>query len=190
MQPSEVRIGAIVLAGGRGSRLGGVDKAGLTLDGVPLLDRSLAALDGIPTVVVGPERPGVRTVREDPPLSGPAAAVVTGLAALPEADEVLLLAVDVARLPEAVPLLLAAPAGPDGVVAVDADGLEQWLLGRYRAAALRDRSGADWSGRPLRTLLAGLELARLELPAGTELDVDTVADARVAGVRLPGEEQR
>lgn len=185
-------VGAIVLAGGRGSRLGGVDKSALRLGAENLLGRALAAVDGLDAVVVGPPRAGVRTVREQPALSGPAAAVVAGLAALPEAQEVLVLAVDLPRLPEAVPLLLAAPLGRDGVVAVDADGRDQWLLGRYRGAAIRDAAArlGDPAGRPMRALVDGLELARLRLPPGVEADVDTVADARAAGVDLPGEETR
>lgn len=181
-----------MLAGGAGSRLGGADKAALLADGRTLLDRALAALGDILTVVVGPPRAGVRTVQEHPPRSGPAAAVVAGLAALPDADEVLLLAVDLPRLPEALPLLLAAPAGPDGVAVVDAVGRTQWLLGRYRAAALRTAAEGlgDPVDRPLRALVGGLDLALLHLPSGLEADVDTVADARRAGVVLPGEEAR
>ena len=184
--------GAVLLAGGAGSRLGGVDKAALRLDGATLLDRALDALAGLEVVVVGPprDRPGLRIVREDPPRSGPAAAVVTGLRALPAVDEVLLLAVDLPRLPEAVPLLLAAPTGPDGAVVVDADGRKQWLLARYRAAALgaAARALGDPTGRPLRALLGALDVASVHLPPGLEADVDTVADARRAGVTLPGEE--
>lgn len=190
------RRGAVLLAGGAGSRLGGVDKAALRLDGAALLDRALAALAraGVEVVVVGPPRglPGVREAREDPPGSGPAAAVVAGLAALPPVEEVLLLAVDLPRLPEALPLLLAAPLGPDGVVVEDADGRTQWLLGRYRGAALEAAAATlgDPADRPLRALLGALDLAPVRLPAGLELDVDTVADARRAGVALPGEETR
>jgi molybdopterin-guanine dinucleotide biosynthesis protein A len=185
-------IGAVVLAGGAGSRLGGVDKATIRTDGGTLLGRALAALDGIDVVVVGPPRPGVRVVQEEPPRSGPAAAVVAGLAALPDADEVLLLAVDLPRLPEALPLLLAADTGPDGVVAVDADGRTQWLLGRYRGAPLRTAAAALGNpvDRPVRALLGDLRLASLRLPPGLDQDVDTVADARRAGVVLPGEEIR
>jgi molybdopterin-guanine dinucleotide biosynthesis protein A len=187
-------IGAVLLAGGSGSRLGGIDKARLRLGGETLLDRALAALSGLEVVVVGPPRAlgGVREVREDPPLSGPASAVVAGLALLPAADEVLLLAVDVPRLPAALPLLLDAEAGPDGAVVVDADGRIQWLLGRYRAESLRSAAVqlGDPTGRPLRALLGNLELAPVRLPPGLELDVDTVADARRAGVDLPGEETR
>ncbi|OMH24781.1 hypothetical protein BKD30_07130 [Tersicoccus phoenicis] len=52
----EPHLAAVVLAGGRGSRLGGVDKAALTLDGRRLLDRVLDAVEPVATVVVvGPE---------------------------------------------------------------------------------------------------------------------------------------
>lgn len=107
-----IRLDAIILAGGRGSRLGGIDKAALTLDGKTLLDRALDAVDGVAAtaVVVGPERvltsgedaerirgsrsgrapsgtartgtARLRTTREDPPYGGPAAAAAAGLAAL------------------------------------------------------------------------------------------------------------
>ena len=132
-------------------------------------------------VVVGPPRrlDRVRVVREDPPRSGPAAAVVAGLRELPHSDEILLLAVDVPRLPEAVAALRAIPMGPDGTVAVDRDGRLQWLLGRYRGDALREAAArfGDPIGRPLRALLVDLDLTTAELPAGVEADVDTVADA-------------
>lgn len=187
-------IGAILLAGGTGSRLGGVDKAALRLGGTTLLDRALAALTGFEVVVVGPPRDvsGARVVREVPPSSGPAAAAVAGLAALPGVDEVLLLAVDLPRLPEALPLLLAASPGPDGVIVVDTEGRSQWLLGRYRADAVRQAATelGDPVDRPLRALLGALDLATVRLPPGLGLDVDTVADARRAGVVLPGEETR
>ncbi|MCW2606336.1 MAG: molybdopterin-guanine dinucleotide biosynthesis protein, partial [Frankiales bacterium] len=65
---------AVVLAGGSGRRLGGVDKPGLLVDGTSLLDRVLGAVARAGTVVVvGPERPAARPVvwaREDPPGGG------------------------------------------------------------------------------------------------------------------------
>ena len=190
--PADRRTGALLLAGGSGSRLGGVDKAALRLDGSTLLDRALHALDGLDVVVVGPPRglPGVRVVREDPPLSGPASAVVAGLAELPDTAEILLLAVDVVHLPDAIAHLRRAPLGADGTVVVDSSGRMQWLLGRYRTAALRTAASrfGDPAGRSLRDLLGALDLASLALPPGLEADVDTVADARRAGVVLPGEE--
>ena len=82
--------GAILLAGGRGTRLDGVDKPLLMIDGDSLLNRTIdaaAAMEGVrPITIVGPDRPGAFTpedspaplqrVREDPPYGGPAAAVI------------------------------------------------------------------------------------------------------------------
>ena len=78
---------AIILAGGRSSRLGGVPKSGLIYDGATLLERSLRAAGAARrTVVVGPDPGGlpggVLTCREEPPFAGPAAAIAAGLAAL------------------------------------------------------------------------------------------------------------
>ncbi|GGC78428.1 hypothetical protein GCM10011512_01250 [Tersicoccus solisilvae] len=135
--PDGIELDAIVLAGGRGSRLGGIDKAALTLDGKPLLDRALDAVDGVAgtVVVVGPERvlasgedaaritasrsgtdpagaARLRTAREDPPYGGPAAATAAGLAALdPDRDGdawVLLLSCDLVHPAAAVAALVPA----------------------------------------------------------------------------------
>ncbi|SEB88571.1 Molybdopterin-guanine dinucleotide biosynthesis protein A [Paramicrobacterium humi] len=77
---------AIVLGGGRASRLGGADKASVEVDGRMLLDHVLAAVaDCSPVVVAGPAhlaRPGVTVVREDPPYGGPVAGLAAALGAL------------------------------------------------------------------------------------------------------------
>ncbi|QZY52840.1 molybdenum cofactor guanylyltransferase [Leucobacter tenebrionis] len=81
-------LDAIVLAGGRGSRLGGVDKGALLLRDERLIDRVVDAVRGIGIeriVVVGSlsaAPPGTVSVREDPPFSGPLAALAEGLDAL------------------------------------------------------------------------------------------------------------
>lgn len=80
-----IRFDAIILAGGRGSRLGGVDKGALTIGGRSLLDGVLEATLAADQVVVvgdGPVPRGVLLTREDPVFGGPAAAVVAGLRAL------------------------------------------------------------------------------------------------------------
>ena len=70
----------VVVAGGRSSRLGGAPKAQLSFEGSTLVAHTVAAvrLFGA-VVVVGPEDPrlppDVLRAREDPPFSGPAAAV-------------------------------------------------------------------------------------------------------------------
>jgi molybdopterin-guanine dinucleotide biosynthesis protein A len=89
---------AIVVAGGRSSRLGsGADKTRLLLNGQSLLDRVLTAVvDARQRVVVGEPRPVVVDAvwaREDPVGGGPAAGVVAGLESV-TAPIVLLLAGD------------------------------------------------------------------------------------------------
>lgn len=173
-------VDAIVLAGGRGSRLGGVDKAGLDVGGRTLLDGVLAAVAACPRVVVVGDvapRPGVVVTHEDPPYGGPAAAVAAGLAHV-DAPWVLLLACDLPHAPEAVPVLRDAARGPDGVVAVDESGRRQPLLSLVSTASLRAAASAagHLDGAPLRVLLAALELAERPLPARLTQDVDTWHD--------------
>jgi molybdopterin-guanine dinucleotide biosynthesis protein A len=92
-------LDAIVLAGGRSSRLSGVPKAQLLWRGATLLQNTVgAALDAGArrVIVVGPaggsgggpgigqwhRSGGVLFVREDPPFGGPAAAIAAGMRAL------------------------------------------------------------------------------------------------------------
>ncbi|MGB5951478.1 MAG: NTP transferase domain-containing protein, partial [Ornithinimicrobium sp.] len=76
---------AIILAGGRGERLGGVDKALIEVRGQSLLGYATsAASDARHVVVVGTPRSGfghVAWTSEQPPGGGPAAGVIAGMAA-------------------------------------------------------------------------------------------------------------
>jgi len=116
---------AVVLAGGRARRLGGVDKPATPVGGTPMLHRVLAAVAGAhPRIVVGPHRgglpDGVLQVREEPPGGGPVAAAAAGLAALRPAG---LAAPRPAGLAAPRPAGLAAPrpAGPDAAAALAAE---------------------------------------------------------------------
>src|SRR5438552_15553006 len=94
-------VSGIVLAGGAGRRLGGVDKALVVVEGVTLLDRAMGALARCDErIVVGPGRPGVdaRFVLEPAPGGGPAPGVVAGVAAAADPDIVVVLAVDLPLL--------------------------------------------------------------------------------------------
>ncbi|MCF8603932.1 molybdenum cofactor guanylyltransferase [Gordonia sp. HY442] len=186
-------IAAIVLAGGRGSRLGGVDKAAVNVGGRPLVDHVYAALDGCaPIVAVGPasiQRPGVRVVREDPPFGGPVAAIAAALEMLADvneiwadktsADETWLLACDLPRAERIVARLTSEEIGPDdGVVLVDGSGHVQWLAGRYRTSALR-RAVAGLpvpAGASMRRLLDELRLRTVDDPDHAGIDIDTPED--------------
>lgn len=81
---------AVLLAGGAARRMAGVDKPAVPVGGQPMRDRVLAAVaDAYPRIVVGPaERlpDGVLSAREDPPGSGPVAALAAGLDRLASAS--------------------------------------------------------------------------------------------------------
>jgi molybdopterin-guanine dinucleotide biosynthesis protein A len=190
----EAGYAAIVLAGGRGRRIGGRDKPALPVGGRSMLRRVLDAVAGAnPRVIVGPARPdvpaGVVQVREHPPGGGPVAALAAGLAAVPSAELVALLAADLPFLTRADVEVLyrAAAAGDhDGVVLVDAAGRRQWLCGVYRVAALR-RGLVELdppAGQPMRALVSCFRLTDVEQDAVGEpppwYDCDTEDDYRQA----------
>ena len=87
-----VLLDAIILAGGRSSRLGGSPKAELVIGSRRLVDIAVdaaAAVDARRTVVVGPDdlvAAPVITARERPPFGGPVAGLAAGLAALDRLD--------------------------------------------------------------------------------------------------------
>jgi molybdopterin-guanine dinucleotide biosynthesis protein A len=201
---------AIVLAGGRSSRMGSA-KSALLFEGRPLVQLAVDAARGArAVVVVGPDElapAGVLTARESPAMGGPAAALVAGLDRLEELDRLdrldatpapwlLVLACDLPRAGEAVRALLRAALphtrGECGaVVAVDDSGRRQPLLALYRtdalvrAAASARRSG-DLAGLPLRRLVGGLRTAEVAVDGALCADVDTPEQARSFGIEVPG----
>src|SRR6476660_7549858 len=75
-----------ILAGGRGSRLGGVDKASLVVGGITLLDRQLDAVAGLThkiVVVANDDRlnddPRFRVIRDPDPHAGVLPAMLAAL---------------------------------------------------------------------------------------------------------------
>ncbi|WP_066520758.1 molybdenum cofactor guanylyltransferase [Curtobacterium ammoniigenes] len=208
---------AIVLAGGRSSRMGGVDKMLLAVDERPLLAHALEAVtEARQVVAVGPARalmrpssvvPPVRWVRESPPFGGPAAAVAAGLEALHRSATpspfVIVVASDLPAAERAVPRLVdlavhgcstsAQIDGIDGWIAVDADGRRQPLLAIYRSAPLRSAveaisSTGSLDGLSMRRLLATLSLRDVPLEAALTADVDT-PEQLAAAQRAAAEER-
>jgi molybdenum cofactor guanylyltransferase len=126
------RIGAIVLAGGRSSRFGR-DKLAEPIDGRPLLDHAIAAVQGLATDIVvvaapdaNPHVPdGVRLAHDPAAFEGPLAGLAAGLAALdPAVDRVLVVAGDMPTLVPAVlqRLLDAVGSGSDASILGGGDG--------------------------------------------------------------------
>lgn len=189
-------IGAIVLAGGRGSRLGGVSKADLVVGGERLLDRVLGAVAHCtPRIVVAPADvavpPGVIRTRENPSYSGPAAAVAAGSEVLasrqPVPGWVLLSACDLPAVAAAIGPLCEAVS--DAAGDVDAfwatsdphDPRIQWLVAVVRTRALA--SAVDALGGPggcvdasMGRLLGDLRWQPVVVPATAVDDIDTPAD--------------
>lgn len=192
-----------MFAGGRGSRLGGVDKAELRLDGTRLVDRAVAAVragNAEHVVVVGPDHAVPAeciAAREDPPFAGPLAALAAGLAALPERGSTLFLLACDLEDPEAViaqlnrEALTTEDGGPvDAVVLSDPDGRAQWLAGLYDTAALRAGLAAagETANRPLRAAFDGLTIRFAAAPAIVVADIDTPADLARARATRPGKD--
>jgi len=181
------RLAAVVLAGGTGRRLGGLDKASIEVGGSTLLELALrATASAAEVVVVGDEVPTSRAVtwsREDPPGGGPAAGLLAGwdpLAAPP--DLVCVLAVDMPGFTDSTLTRLQgalASSGADGACLVDERQREQWLAGLYRydalAAARPPRPDVE-HGMSVRRLVRGLRLAPVTAVAGEARDVDTWED--------------
>ena len=193
------RLGAILLAGGRSTRVGGATKPLFEVGGRTLLSTAVSAATDAgarPITVVAPvldETLPVSWVREDPPFGGPAAAVVTALGTWPAATDpewTLLLACDlpwagqaVRRLVDDLPLL---PPDTDGLCLGDGSSRPQWLTGAYRTRALRAAASAlPDAGRdqPVRALVAELAIAVVAAPDDLTRDVDTWQDLEEARAR-------
>lgn len=204
-------VAAVILAGGASSRLGGTDKTRLPIAGATALERVLRVAPHGRRIVVGPggedggdlaARHGARFVLEDPPRSGPLAALARGVAEFSEgADEatVLVLGGDMPMLRlETLEALATRSARTSLVTALQAeDGHLQflgaaWPLGRLRRAlAAVEHPGGGWADLSLRRLYAQLgEDELITVPAtgaeGADIDTpDALAEVRrAAGPRI------
>lgn len=202
------RVQSVLLAGGAGSRLGGVDKALLARNDRTLLEHWTDALAEreVSGVVVGSDhlrrhlRSDVLLTREVPPLSGPAAAVCAGVRALAQvgpaepAEVLLLLAVDTVDPGPLLDWLLDwIPAlretGEEAMVPRDQQGQFQMLSCAVTRVWLSNRvshlAPGEETGRSLRWLLTAAPTAHPLMPAGLGRDVDTPEDAQQLRVTLP-----
>ena len=206
---------AVVVAGGASRRLNHVPKASLSDGTSTLLGCALEAVAAAsPRVVVGPESlplpSGVLRTREDPPFSGPAAAIHAGLeciAADCERSQVplpgwcLILGVDTPRIAPAVQQLIAAaraaeqaaatPSPTDSKALTDSEasagfwgvseGIYQPLVGIYRFEAIRSVFSTGTTDASVRSFLRRLNPVAVQMSAADTADVDTWEQAQALG---------
>ena len=201
------RMAAVILAGGKGERLGGVIKANVTIGEVRLLERVSAAMQGADVVLVSVGRfdpanldllPGQIAVPDLPtdyggPLAGVAAAVDWCVQQDQPPELLLTAAVDTPLLPAdfAARMLAALPDGVPAVVARYA-GQEYPTNALWRVAAIAGLAAdlrAGTAPHSLRRLAGGLGAAFLDWPDGGGdpfANLNTPADLLTLEARAAG----
>ena len=170
----------VVLAGGDARRLSGMDKATIEVGGLALLERALGAVQGAERVIaVGPRRStsiSVQWTSEVPAGGGPLRATIAGLEFV-SSEVAVVLAVDYPFVTyEVVASLLSAAQGHDGAALEDTAGQMHYVVGAYRANALRaavaERNSDELS---MHSLFTTLDVASLRNDLAAQ-DIDTPED--------------
>ncbi len=206
---SRVVVGAVLLAAGSGSRLGGRPKSLLELGGVPLIRRQLIALSGAGVdevvVVLGHHADAIEaSVRDFPvtlarnpsPDDGQASSVRIGLQALAGkldavivalADQPMINAQDITALIGAfkkrgdASMVVPRVAGePGNPVIFEAELREQWLAGDVDAACRRWRDV-----NPERVLWFDTDNQRYRVDIDTPEDIARFVERTGHGLRWP-----
>lgn len=181
-----------VLAGGRATRLGGIDKAWLERDGVPQVLRIVRRFaTDVRQVLVSANRDpagyaehGLRVTGDRQPDAGP----LGGLDALAQAchtEWMLTIPVDVVGVNECLLPSLQAAAG-NGAFAEDDDGVQP-LVALWRVAALREAARAAIAAGDLavHAMQARLGMACVRFRGVRFGNLNTPADLRAAGYCPP-----
>lgn len=183
----EVTLG--ILAGGRGTRLGGVEKAWLTLDGQSQVERLAQRLaPSVAGVLVSANRglerfaaAGLVAVPDLRPGIGPLAGL-EALAAATTTAWLLTIPVDLVNVNDCLLRRLAA-CGPSGAFAVDDEGTQPlvalWQVPALRAG-LQDALAANELA--VHALQARLGMAALRLAGVRFGNLNTPADLDEAGI--------
>jgi molybdenum cofactor guanylyltransferase len=179
-----MRIAAVILAGGRGERLGGAVKAVLRVSGVRLVDRVLARVATCDPLIVahGPHDPsalglpdkvtGVADLPGD--YAGPLAGFAAAVAALPgDIDLLVSAAVDSPFLPIDYVERLVRNLGDTPAAIARYDGQHYptnsiWRVERFRDLPQRVLGGI--APRSLKALAAEAGAVSVEWPVGPEGD--------------------
>lgn len=186
-RPSALTLG--ILAGGRASRLGGIDKAWLQRDGVPQVLRIARRFaPQVGRVLVGANRDlrryaeaGLQALADRHADLGPLGGL-EALAAACETPWLLTLPVDVVDVDDCLLPRLAA-AGGHGAFAEDDDGVQP-LAALWRVDALRPELAAALEARDhaVQALQRRLRMQRMRLAGVRFGNLNTPADLAAAGV--------
>lgn len=188
--PESITLGLI--AGGAGSRLGGIDKAWLQRGGVPQVLRLARRLSGETSSVLASANrdlpryldAGLTAIPDRRADIGP----IAGLDALAVACTtpwLLTLPVDIVDVNDCLLRSLAA-AGGEGAFAIDDDGAQP-LVALWRVAALREAVSVALAGNEIavHVLQARMGLTGVRFAGFRFGNLNTPADLAAAGVELP-----
>jgi len=190
-----VKIAAIILAGGEGSRIGG-DKPKRLLGGATLLDRAIDYASGLSDKVAVAVRDqqvgsvGVVVIRDDPTIEGPLAGLVAalGFGRDEDADAVLTLPADMPFLPPDLADRLAEELANNRAAIATSGGHLHPVCGLWLTSALDYMPEYLASGRrSLRGLAETVGYVAVDWPTDSEdpfFNINTSADLVEAERRI------
>jgi len=189
--PDDITLG--ILAGGQGSRLGGIDKAWLHRDGIPQVLRWRQRFQNeTSTILVSSNRPdprwqqyGLTTVPDRHPDCGPLSGL-DALANVCNTPYLFTIPVDLVEIGPGLLQALAAEASGAGATAEDLDG-PQPLLALWNVAILKDHltaafTSSDYSVRRLQLRLQMRACYWQGAPFG---NLNRPDDLTAAGICMP-----
>jgi molybdenum cofactor guanylyltransferase len=191
--PTDITLG--LLAGGRATRLGGIDKAWLTRDGVSQIERWRRRFAAeVSTILVSAnreteryERIGLRAIPDRASADLGPLAGLDALAATCETPWLLTLPIDLVGVNDCLIPSLGAVAGTRGSYTVDDDG-PQPLVALWPVALLRDATARAIENGELaiHSLQRQLRMAAVRLEGVRFGNLNTLQDLADAGA-VPGD---
>ena len=190
-----MKIAAIILAGGEGSRIGG-DKPMRLLGGTTLLDRAIDYASGLSdkvAVAVRDQQVGevrVAVIRDDPTIEGPLAGLVAalGFGRDEDVDAVLTLPVDMPFLPPDLADRLAEELANNHAAIATSGGHLHPVCGLWRTEAVESVPAYLASDRrSLRVFAEAVGYVAVDWPSDPEdpfFNINTPADLASAEQRL------
>jgi len=169
-------VTALILAGGRATRLGGIDKHALVVDGLSIFDRQCnVLLPRVADIIVSAQSsiPGHRTVADRIAGAGPLAGIAAGVAEA-RTPWLLVIAGDMPYISAAlIDRLLALATDEADAVGIRIGGLPEPLVCALRVAAVRPH---------LERRLAGGQLKASALLTDDGLRVSWIEEAELRAI--------